>query len=125
MDAQIEELQAELNNQREVGIDVGKTVNTPDKVTGDTVDNAVQDAHIGNNVKPETKPEVKQKKKGSVLLKAFFFILILSIIIFFLLMEVELNVPVLSNIQNFPEVQGFKQNYYVPFKENVRQKIGY
>ena len=43
MDAQIEELQAELNNQHEVGIDVGKTVNTKDKTTGDTVDNAVQD----------------------------------------------------------------------------------
>ena len=67
------------------------------------------------------------KKKGipwaRVLSLTLLFVFMATVLLAFLVLESELDIPVIRDLRNLPEVQDFKNQRYNPFKASVTKKV--
>ncbi len=91
----------------------------------DEVDAGAPDSQSAVSAGAKSKPP---RRCGKICCRAmtvaFFLVFISTVVIFFLVLESKLDLPVVTNIRQLPEVQKFKHNSYDPFKTTVSKKVG-
>ncbi len=131
LDTQIQELQNELDRCRQESsnhVGAAPPGEHQDVQVAD-ISKAKPDPHLENNMPPaNTVDKSSTKQKGTsymcILFISTVFVFITMVIFGLLILESDLQMPVLTDIRQLPEVQDFKDTHYSPLKDSMAQKVG-